>query len=137
VRDPSLHELAWCAVAEAGAGSVVELVGDGSEVAVAELVEVGALGEVLAQQAIRVLVRASLPWRVRIGEVDPDPGSGLDPLVVEHLVALIPGQGPADTGRQRTERLDQPVTNDLSAVAASERDQDRVSGLALDQRGDR
>ena len=30
--------------------------------------EVGVLGEVLAQQAIRVLVRATLPWTVSIGE---------------------------------------------------------------------
>jgi hypothetical protein len=37
--------------------------------------EVGALGQVLAQQAVGVLVRAALPGRVRVAEVDPEPVS--------------------------------------------------------------
>jgi hypothetical protein len=36
-----------------------------------------------------------LPGRVRVCEVDPQPGGGVfDPPVVEHLVALVPGQRP-------------------------------------------
>ena len=38
-------------------------------------VQVGAFGEVLAQQAVGVLVGAALPGRVRVGEVDPQPGA--------------------------------------------------------------
>ena len=32
------------------------------------------LWEVLSQEAIRILVRAALPWTVAIGEEDLDPG---------------------------------------------------------------
>ena len=58
--------------------------------------------EVLPEQAVAVLVAAALPGRVGVGEVDPDPGLGLDAGVVEHLVALVPGQrapqGPRELG---------------------------------------
>jgi hypothetical protein len=37
-------------------------------------------------------VAAALPGRVRIGEVDPQPGCLPDTGVLEHLVALVPGQ---------------------------------------------
>jgi hypothetical protein len=51
--------LAWRAVVEAETGSVVELGGDLGEVLAAEAVEVAALGEVLAQQPVGVLVGAT------------------------------------------------------------------------------
>jgi hypothetical protein len=57
--------------------------------------------------------------------------------VVEHLVALVPCQGPAQPRRQRGERLDQPVADQLRAVAATQWNQDRVSRLAFHERGDR
>ena len=46
--EPSSHELGWGAVVEDEAGPVVEFVGDLGKAFVADLVEVGALGEVLA-----------------------------------------------------------------------------------------
>ena len=53
-------------------------------------VQVGAFGQVLAQQPVRILVAAALPGRVRVGEVDLQPGGLLDAGMLEHLVALIP-----------------------------------------------
>ncbi len=46
--EPSSHELGWGAVVEDEAGPVVEFVGDLGKAFVADLVQVGALGEVLA-----------------------------------------------------------------------------------------
>ena len=57
-------------------GLAVERVRDGLEVLGGPAGQVGALGEVLAQQAVGVLVRAALPRAVRVGEVDR--GAGLD-----------------------------------------------------------
>src|SRR5580700_9962506 len=48
-------------VAEAFAGPVVEFVGDGLELGGGVRAEVGALGEVFAEQAVDVLVAAALP----------------------------------------------------------------------------
>ncbi len=74
---------------EAFAGSVVELVGDGVELCVGHEPEVGAVGEVLPEQAVGVLVRAALPGRVRIAEEDLDAGVETDLLSVAHLGALV------------------------------------------------
>ena len=46
--------------------------GDGVEIVLALLAEIGALGQVLADEAVGVLVGAALPGIVRIGEVDLD-----------------------------------------------------------------
>jgi hypothetical protein len=67
---PSCHELLRSAIVETGSGSVVELFGDVVKVPVGDGVEVGSLGEVLAEQAVGVLVAAALPGRVRVGEED-------------------------------------------------------------------
>jgi hypothetical protein len=47
-----------------------------------------------------------LPWRVRVGEVDLQPGVGLDPLVVEHLVALVARQRAPQLSGDCAERAD-------------------------------
>ena len=54
--------------------------------------EVAALREVLAQQAVGVLVRGALPGCVRVAEVDVDVGVHGDLLPLAHLRALVPGQ---------------------------------------------
>ena len=51
-------------------GSVVQLVLDGQKVLGCVAAKVDALGEVVAQQAVHVLVRAALPGRVGVAEVD-------------------------------------------------------------------
>src|ERR1700733_16057462 len=58
--------------AEALAGPVVELVFDVLELGGGVRAEVGALGEVFAQQPVDVLVAAALPGCVRVGEEDAD-----------------------------------------------------------------
>src|ERR1022692_2313209 len=56
--------------AEGLAGPGVELGGDGVQVSLAVPGQIGALGKVLAQQPIGVLVAAALPRRVRAAEID-------------------------------------------------------------------
>jgi hypothetical protein len=58
---PSSHELGRCAVGEASAGPVVELGGDVVEFGAGIGAQVGAFGQVLAQQPIGVFVGAALP----------------------------------------------------------------------------
>ena len=56
--------------AEGLTGTTVEGRCDSCEVVDAVSAQVCALGEVLTEQAVRILVRPSLPWAVRITEVD-------------------------------------------------------------------
>ena len=77
---------------EAFAGPVVEFVGDGVEVRFGDGGEVGALGEVLPEEAVGVFVRAALPGGVRVAEEDVDAGVEADLFSVAHLGALVPGQ---------------------------------------------
>ena len=57
----------------------------------ADEAEVGALGQVLAQEPVGVLVAAALPGRVRVAEVDRDAGRSGESDVLGHLRALVPG----------------------------------------------
>src|SRR3990172_3256147 len=86
------------------ARSAVERSGDGLEVANAVSAEVGALREVLAQQAVRVLVRAALPRAVRVAEVDRYTGIDMQLSMLGHLGALIPGEGSTELLRKRGDR---------------------------------
>ena len=54
--------------------------------------QVRAFGEVLAQQAVGVFVRAALPRALRIAEVHLDVGRHSEPLVIRELDSAIPGQ---------------------------------------------
>ena len=53
--------------------------------------QVSAFGEVLPQQAVRVLVRGSLPWAGRVAEVDRQAGGLGYRVVLSHLGSAIPG----------------------------------------------
>ena len=57
---------------------MVHLSGDEVEVVGVVCAEVGTFGEVLAEQAVGVLVRASLPRARRVTEVDLEPSRDLD-----------------------------------------------------------
>jgi hypothetical protein len=74
---------------EALARPDVEFVGGGVELGSGDGEEVGALGEVLAQQPVGVLVGSALPGSVRIAEEDVDAGVDVDLLPVAHLRALV------------------------------------------------
>src|SRR3954447_7396936 len=73
--------------------------------------EVGASGEVLAQQPVGVLVRAALPRAAWITEVDLQTAVGPQLNVLGHLDALVPGQGPPQLLGKRSDRFGDRVTN--------------------------
>ena len=60
--------------AEAFGRPGVELPSDGIKLSLREAGQVSAFREILAQQAVGVLVDAALPRAVRIGEIDGDAG---------------------------------------------------------------
>src|SRR4026208_2475375 len=86
------EDFCWGSVAEDTPGSVVELAGDKVEVGLV-VGDLGALGEVLAQQPVGVLVGAAFPRRVRVREVDVHSGREAERGVAGHLAALVPGEG--------------------------------------------
>jgi hypothetical protein len=87
------HHLVGGSVSEPCPGAAVELCGDEVEVGTGVPGQVGALGEVLAQESVDVLVPGPLPRRAGIGEVDFDVGLLRDVEMVRELLATVPGQG--------------------------------------------
>ncbi len=74
-------------------GARVQPMGDGVQLALGVARQVRALGQVLAQQAIRVFVGAALPRAVRIGKEDLDREPLGQALMLGHLFPPIIGQG--------------------------------------------
>jgi hypothetical protein len=74
---------------------------------------------------------------VRVGEVDGQPGVFCYAFMVEHLVALVPGQRPPQPGRELAKGADERVADRLRRMISRHRNQNREPELALDQRGDR
>jgi len=76
-----LSPLGWCHPPERLARAAVELGSDRVELLLGDPAKIAALGEVLAQQAVGVLVAAPLPRTARIAEVhlhaavDSEPGN--------------------------------------------------------------
>ena len=104
--------LGWFPVSECFAGPVVEFLGDRVEVVLGVCAQVGALGEVLAQQPVGVLVGAALPRGVRVAEVDLHVQGGRDSLVQGELASLVPGQRVA----QEPGQVSHPVDDGLLDV---------------------
>src|SRR5215469_4534465 len=123
-------------VAEAFAGPVVEFGGDGLEPGGGAGAQVGALGQVLAEQAVDVFVATALPGGVRVGEVDGDAGGGGDALVLGGFLAAVPGEGLGEPGRQRAHVLDDGVGDGGGVVPGVQRQQGEVAGGALDDGAD-
>ena len=84
--------LAWGGEVERFSGAIVEAGGDGVEIVLAEGGKGHALGEILTQQAVGVLVGTALPRCVRVGEENAHAGGEGQPLVVGHFLALVVGQ---------------------------------------------
>ena len=91
-----------CSPVEDFAWPRVELGGDGFEVVVGPSREVGAFGEVLAEQSVGVLVGSALPWAVRVSEEDWDAGLEGERDVGGELFASIPRQRTSELCRQWT-----------------------------------
>ena len=94
--------------------------------------QVGALGEVLPQQPVGVLVRAALSWALRVAEVDRDVGRQGEPLVLGHLLAAVPGQRSTELVRQAPRLLDQR-SDHRAAVAVRHLRQHDVARVPLGQ----
>src|SRR3990172_4070465 len=67
----------------------VQFPGNRIQLLLREAAQVGALGQVLAQEAVGVLVDATLPGAVRIGEVDLHPGGLRQLLMCGHFPAPV------------------------------------------------
>ncbi len=81
--------------------STVERVGHRLEIFGAVSAEVGALGEVLTQESVGVLIGAALPWWLWVAEVDLDAGVDAKLGVLGHLLATAPSQRASQLSRQR------------------------------------
>lgn len=68
------------------------MIGDGVKLFVTVVRRIGAFGQVLANQAIGVLVAATLPWAVRIAKVHGHAGADGQLFVQRHLFALVVGE---------------------------------------------
>ena len=96
-------------VAEGFAGSAVECCGDSVEVVPCVSVEVGAVGEVLAEEAVGVVVGAALPWTLGVAEVDVEVGVCAELGMLCHFGALVPGLGAAELLGQGDDRRSDSV----------------------------
>jgi len=76
-----------------GTRAVVEQVGNRIELSLAVNRQVGAFGQVLADQSIGVLAGSALPGAMRVTEVHHHAGVGRQFGMARHLLALVVGQG--------------------------------------------
>lgn len=98
--------------------------------------KVGALGEVLPQQAVGVFVGAALPGAGGVAEVDRDVGGDGEGLVGGHFGALVPGQGPLQVRWGGLDRGCQCCADGSGTVVGGQVDEQQVAGAAFDQGGD-
>ena len=105
----------------------VQAMSDGVQLALRVSRQVRALRQVLAQQAIRILVGAALPGAVRIGKEDLDREPPGQLLVLGHLFAPIVRQGFAQCGGDVPEFLREALagTRRIRPLHPSQDDQTR------------
>ena len=145
--------LGWGLPSEDLPGACVDRCFDRSELLGVPARQVGALGEVLAQQAICVLVGAALPGAVGVSEEDRDAGLDLERGVGRKLLAAVPSQGSTQTFGECGHSLGEGVLHRDGAVArqrgtvlgrvlvavallSGEVDELGVAGRAFDERAD-
>jgi hypothetical protein len=87
-----VQNLGGCLPAKCFAGPRIHRVGDSIQLLSAMSAEVCAFREVLSQQAVRILVRTTLPRALRITEVDLKPGIDAQPDMLCHFCSLVPCQ---------------------------------------------
>src|SRR5205085_8138150 len=104
------HFLSWGEPCERLAWAAVELGGDRVQIGLAVGGQIGAFGQVLAQQPVGVFVRPALPRRVWITEEDLYCGVLAEPAMGREFLSLVPGQRAQEMRRQagdaRLERVD-------------------------------
>jgi hypothetical protein len=134
---PAADFLTRRAIAQAEPGAIIEFGSDRVKFVGRGLPDVGSLRQVLSQESVRVLVRSSLPRRVRVGEVYLQSSPLLNHVVVEHLVSLIPGQRSTQAPWQFPEGLGERACHGGRRISQRERNEDGEAGLALDEGRDR
>ena len=131
--DDVVEFLSWGLSVQDDAGSAVEAVLDGLDLGVGDIGEAGAFGEVLADQAVGVLVGGALPGAVGVGEVDRDVGGGGEVGVPGHLASLVPGdRGPYGSGQVSDHGL-QGGGDGLGVVAGAQAVYEHEAAGALHQ----
>ena len=98
--------------------------------------KVDALGEVITQP-VGILVRWSLPGRMRIAEIDAHPQGGGDLKVASHLASLIPRQRSAQPGGQGAHRGHDPRPGSLRGVVIWQVNEEYGPAGPFDQGPDR
>ena len=71
----------------------------------------------MTEETVGVLVGSTLPWTLRVAEVDVEVGIYAELSVLGHFGALVPGQGAAELLGQCRDRLCDGVSDCLGAVA--------------------
>jgi len=120
-------------------GARVQAMRDGVQLALRVSRQVRALGQVLAQQPVRVLIGPSLPRAVRISKEDLDRESLGQLRVLRHLLPTVVGQGFPQQGGHLRAFPDEALsgTRGIRPVHPGQDDQarcplhQRVSGHAI------
>ena len=94
--------------------------------------QVSSLGEVLSEQAIGVLVGATLPGALRFAKVHSDVGCQCKPPMIRKFLAAIPSQRLVQFVRQLLRLLDERGYDRLRLLVGHRR-QHHVTRMALDQ----
>src|SRR6266851_6926967 len=100
------------------------------------LAEVSAFEEVLAEEAVGVLVGASLPGLGGVTEVDLETNGDLDLGVVAHLHALVPGERLPEEPGQLLGGCDHRLLDLEGGVAIGQMEEHHKARRALDQGAD-
>ena len=93
-----MNDFEKCSIDEALARPIIERVNDECKFGIGDLREVGAFGEVAAQQPVGVLVGPALPGAVRVGEEHPQVGGLFDVFEGSDHEQMTP----AETNVERT-----------------------------------
>ena len=127
---------------------------DGGDLVGAVDAQVRAFREVLTQQPVRVLVGATLPWALRVAEVDLHARVDLETIMLGHFGSLIPSQRTTQFFGQGDDGARNRIAHGLSSMSRERRtilharsfavpgeagkmQQHREARGALDQRADR
>lgn len=86
------HHLDWALVIKTLARPNIQFIRNGIQLLQAMPRQVGALGQVLPNQAVDVFVAAALPGAMRVAEVNSHSGTLGDLGVTHHFPALVIGQ---------------------------------------------
>ena len=120
-----------CTEAEDFARPVIEGVLDGVEFVLSDEVEIHALGQVLADEAIGIFIGATLPRAVWITEEDVHAQPPGQSVVLSHLGALVVGEGLAQARGDAAQAEREAFEHGVGA-SVIELDEHEVAAGALD-----